>query len=91
MRDTPKLPDQLTGSRLFWLRGSPEICETRTQDTLKQLQESFPGGNAQGAPERLEKIRKDAQEKAEAVLTDEQKKTLKEMKGGPFELKRPGR
>ncbi|HEY7423549.1 MAG TPA: hypothetical protein VH682_04835 [Gemmataceae bacterium] len=61
------------------------------QDTLKQLQESFQGGNAQGAQERLEKIRKDAQAKAEAVLTDEQKKTLKEMKGEPFELQRPGR
>lgn len=61
------------------------------QGALKQLQELFQGGNAQGAQEGVEKIRKDAQAKAEALLTDEQKKTLKEMKGEPFALQRPGR
>jgi flagellar biosynthesis/type III secretory pathway protein FliH len=61
------------------------------QGAMKQLQEVFQGGNAQGAQEQLEKIRKEAQEKAEALLTDEQKKTWKEMKGEPFALQRPGR
>lgn len=31
MRDTPKLPDRLTGSRLFLLMKPPKICKTRTK------------------------------------------------------------
>lgn len=61
------------------------------QDTLKQLRDLLQGGNADDAQEGLQKIRKAAREKAEAELTDEQKKTWTEMKGKPFELQRPSR
>ena len=38
---------------------------------------------------KREQLRKDAQEKAQAVLTDAQKAKIKEMKGAEFKLERP--
>jgi hypothetical protein len=41
--------------------------------------------------EKYRKIRSDAEEQALAVLTEEQKKALEEMKGKIIELQRPQR
>jgi Spy/CpxP family protein refolding chaperone len=65
--------------------------KTIFEDSNKQIRELFQGGNREGAREQFQKLRKDTDEKTNAVLTDEQKKTFKEMKGEPFELQRPGR
>jgi len=54
----------------------------------KKMQELFEGGNAEGGREKFQAIRKETQEKANAVLSDEQKKSWKEMKGQPFEFHR---
>jgi Spy/CpxP family protein refolding chaperone len=59
------------------------------EDSDKKLQEAFQGGA--GAREKFQEIRKETQEKSDSVLTDEQKKTWKEMKGEPFEFQRPRR
>lgn len=57
------------------------------EDSGKKLQDLFKGGNVEGKREEFEKIRKDTEDKAYNVLTDEQKKQWKEMQGEPF---RPG-
>jgi len=61
------------------------------EDADKKMQELFQGGNVEGAREKFQDIRKQTQEKATGVLTDEQKKSWKELKGQPFEFQRPGR
>lgn len=60
-------------------------------DSNKKMRELFQGGNAEGAREKFQEIRKETQEKANGVLTDEQKKTWKEMQGAPFEFQRQRR
>jgi hypothetical protein len=62
------------------------------EEFSKKVQELSQGGNVEGQREKFEKIRKDTEEKANGVLTDEQKKQWKEMQGEPFKLEpqRPG-
>jgi Spy/CpxP family protein refolding chaperone len=54
-------------------------------DSNKKMREAFQGG---GGFEKIQEIRKETQEKANGVLTDEQKKSWKEMLGEPFEFQR---
>jgi len=62
--------------------------QTVFAESDKKMQELFQGG-AEGAREKFQELRKQMQEKATAVLTDEQKKSWKEMKGKQFEFPRP--
>jgi Spy/CpxP family protein refolding chaperone len=57
----------------------------------KKMRELLQGGNAEGAREKFQEIRKETQEKADGVLTADQKKNWKEMKGEPFEIQRQRR
>jgi Spy/CpxP family protein refolding chaperone len=54
------------------------------EDANKKMQDLFKSGNVEGKREEFEKLRKDAEDKANNVLTDEQKKQWKEMQGEPF-------
>jgi hypothetical protein len=70
-----------------------ETIKTINDDTAKATREMFQGG--QRTPETREKIaalRKEALEKVQGVLTDDQKKTWKDMTGEPFQVvrRRPG-
>jgi hypothetical protein len=56
------------------------------EESGKKMQELFRGGNVEGGREKFDKIRKETEEKANGVLTDEQKKQWKEMQGEPFKL-----
>jgi len=58
-------------------------------DSDKKMRELFQGGNVEGAREKFQELRKQAQEKATGVLTADQKKSWKELKGEPFEFQRP--
>ncbi len=63
--------------------------KTIFDDRNKKMQELFQGGNVEGGREKFQALRKETQEKANAVLTDDQKKSWKEMKGTEFEFERP--
>jgi hypothetical protein len=65
--------------------------KTLTEDAAKQRRELFQGGNAQGSRDKLTAVRKETLEKVQAVLTDGQKKTWKDLTGEPFELVRAAR
>jgi hypothetical protein len=61
----------------------------------KQMRELIGGGNEQGGRERMATLRKETMTKVQAVLTDAQKGTWKELTGEPFEVRfgqrrRPG-
>lgn len=58
-------------------------------DANKKMQDLFKSGNVEGKREEFDKLRKDAEDKAYNVLTDEQKKQWKEMQGEPFKLAPP--
>jgi Spy/CpxP family protein refolding chaperone len=73
--------------------------KTITDDTGKEVREAFQGINFQDrekmaeARKKVESLNKEATEKINAVLKDDQKKTYKEMTGEKFEYKpdaRPG-
>ncbi len=57
------------------------------EDANKKAQDLFRSGNVEGKRDEFEKLRKDAEDRAYNVLTEEQKKKWKEMQGEPF---RPG-
>ena len=61
------------------------------EDSGKKMQDLFKGGNVEGKREEFEKIRKDTEDRAYNVLTDEQKKQWKEMQGEPFRPAPPPR
>lgn len=79
-----------------------EKIKTISDDANKQLAELRPmGGRGQGggqgnggqgrgqfgqSAEKIQAVRKEANEKIVAVLTDDQKKSWKELTGSPFEL-----
>lgn len=52
------------------------------------MREAFQGlqSDREGGMKKMVELRKQATEKAVGVLTDEQKKTWKEMTGEPFEV-----
>ncbi len=61
------------------------------EDTRKQMADLRGGGNREEARKKGEELRKAADEKINAVLTDEQKTKLKELVGEAFkgEIQRP--
>jgi hypothetical protein len=65
--------------------------KTITEDAAKQRRELFQGGNAQGSRDKMTALRKETMEKVQAVLTDDQKKTWKDLTGDAFELVRAQR
>lgn len=58
-------------------------------DSNKKMRELFQGGG--GSREKFQELRKETEEKANNVLTADQKKSWKEMKGQPFEFQRQRR
>jgi len=67
-----------------------EEIKTIQEDSVKQMREIFTNaqGDAQGAREKFTALRKDSLEKVTKILTDDQKKTWKEMTGKHFEFQR---
>jgi Spy/CpxP family protein refolding chaperone len=65
--------------------------KTIIEDARKEAQEARQGGGGfgQGGFQRMLEMRKQTADKAVAVLTDDQKKTWKEMTGEPFHLQMP--
>jgi uncharacterized spore protein YtfJ len=66
--------------------------KTIATDSAKELRDSFTpgaGGNFKGRAEKTATITKEAMEKAQDVLTSEQKKTWTVMVGEPFKLETP--
>jgi hypothetical protein len=59
------------------------------EEASKELREVFRNaqGNLEEAQKKFRELRQSSMEKALAVLTDEQKKSWKEMTGEPFEVK----
>lgn len=60
------------------------------EEMAKQMREMFQpggGGNFQEAQRKMTALRKETNEKVQSMLTDAQKKTLKELRGEAFELK----
>jgi Spy/CpxP family protein refolding chaperone len=58
------------------------------QESGQKMRELFQeGGDAQEMMKKMAELRKETMTKAAGVLTDEQKKTWKEMTGSPFELR----
>jgi len=62
---------------------------TILEDSDKKMVELFQGGA--GTREKFVALQKETQDKANGVLSEEQKKNWKEMKGEPFEFPRPRR
>jgi hypothetical protein len=58
-------------------------------DTDKKVEQLFQGGNPQAAGEKLQQLFKDTQDKVNGVLSDDQKKKMKETLGPRFELQPP--
>jgi Spy/CpxP family protein refolding chaperone len=65
-----------------------EQIKTITDDAAKQRREIFQAGNAPGSRDQLTSLRKETSDKIQAVLTDDQKKTWKDLTGEPFQLTR---
>jgi Spy/CpxP family protein refolding chaperone len=63
--------------------------KTISEDYTKDVREIFQGGggNFQENAQKMNDLRKEAMKKVESVLNDEQKKTLKDLSGAPFELR----
>jgi hypothetical protein len=57
----------------------------------QEMRDIFQGGAAAGAQEKIAEMRKKTMEKIQGVLTDDQKKTWKELTGEPFAFPAPGR
>jgi hypothetical protein len=70
-----------------------EKIKAISDDAAKEMRDlrQAGGGGAQGNREKMTELRKQTNEKVQAVLTDDQKKTWKEMTGEPFQIQRGGR
>ena len=59
----------------------------------EKFREAFAGfreeGGREAAQEKMASLRKEAEEKVSAILTDEQKAKIEELRGKPFEFERP--
>ena len=65
-----------------------EKIKTITEDMQKELRSVFqPGGNFEGAREKMTALRKESLERVMAVLTADQKKAYKDLTGEPFEVR----
>jgi Spy/CpxP family protein refolding chaperone len=58
--------------------------KTIQEDTRKEMQELFQGGNREEARKKMAEIRKSTEEKLQSILTAEQKGKWKELTGEPF-------
>jgi hypothetical protein len=70
--------------------------KTINDDLQKEVRDAFGGGGGGGKPNpealtKIQTLRKEAMSNAQKALTDDQKKTLKDMLGEPFELQAGGR
>jgi Spy/CpxP family protein refolding chaperone len=94
--------DPETQKALNLTEDQKDKIKTINEDAAKDMRELFPQGGRRGAgggggggdpaafKERMTKVaalRKENMEKATSVLTEDQKKTWKEMTGQPFEVK----
>jgi hypothetical protein len=61
-----------------------EKIKTINDDVRKEMEELFQPGGPRGNFQKMQTIRKESMENATAVLTEDQKKTWKEMTGEPF-------
>src|SRR5262249_19000190 len=63
--------------------------KTIQEDATKEMREIFQnaGADRAAAMEKIRTLRKESLDKASGVLTDEQKKTWKDMTGEPFEVR----
>jgi hypothetical protein len=70
-----------------------EKIKTISDDTQKEMRELRGGGGGGGRAnfEKIAALRKEANDKVQAVLTDEQKAKWKELTGAPFQLQMGGR
>jgi Spy/CpxP family protein refolding chaperone len=69
-----------------------EKLKTLAQDFNKEREELRQGGPGPEMFQKMAALTKESMEKVNAVLTEDQKKTWKEMTGAPFEMMRfPGR
>jgi hypothetical protein len=68
-----------------------EKIKTLAETAATEMRELRQGGNQQGNRDKVTAIRKETTEKIQAVLTDDQKKTWKEMTGEPFQMATPQR
>jgi hypothetical protein len=89
---------QQAGTRAFQM---PEVEQAlnltaEQKDKLKTIADDFnkeqgalrQGGNQGGNREKLAALRKETNDKVQAVLTDDQKKTWKDLTGEPFTMRR---
>jgi hypothetical protein len=70
-----------------------ESIKTIVDDSVKERQELFKeaqGGNFQGIQEKMTALTKETQEKAQGVLTADQRKQWKQMIGEEFKLENQG-
>jgi hypothetical protein len=64
-----------------------EQIKTLTESAARDTRELRQGGGGAGAREKMAAMRKQTLDKVQALLTDEQKKSWKELTGEPFELR----
>jgi len=64
-----------------------EIQKNLTQSQRELFQEAGQGGDRQALMAKMTTLRTQAMEQASALLSDDQKKTWKEMTGTPYEVK----
>ncbi|MEO1615288.1 MAG: hypothetical protein AAFV88_05525 [Planctomycetota bacterium] len=63
-----------------------EMGRTMREEMMAKVREMFSGGGGGDVREKIEELRKGAEEKVLDVLTPDQKKSFEEMKGEPFEM-----
>jgi len=68
-----------------------EKIKAISEDAAKEMNELRQAGGGQGNREKMTELRNQTNGKIQAVLTDDQKKTWKEMTGEPFQIQRGGR
>src|SRR5262249_49190353 len=68
-----------------------EKIKTINETVAKEMADLRAGGNAQGNREKIATLRKESDEKVQAVLTDAQKKAMKDLSGEPFAVQQQRR
>jgi Spy/CpxP family protein refolding chaperone len=88
-RGADAFTDEKVQEKLKLTDDQKEKVKTITEDARKEAKEIFAnaGEDREGARKKFAALRKETMGKVTEVLTDEQKKTWKEMVGEPFEVK----
>ena len=68
-----------------------EKVKTINQEAGEKMRDLFQGGFSEETAKKMAELRKETMDKATGVLSDDQKKTWKEMTGKPFEFRFGGR